>query len=138
MGRRRASHRDLAYKKRLLSRKSKRHIVTIVTRKEQPSALYGKAETVRLGGQVYIMQAAEVEALKTQDVALSRVSSSWIAALGYIKKRKVVTMNLIDGHIYHIIGVPFKVFEEWYNAHSKGTFWHVKNIRDKYKVVKIR
>lgn len=120
MGRPKVNHRTLAYRKRILSRKRKTRKVDIVSRKTQPQ--------IR----------AEVQALKKQDVALSRVSSSWIAALGYIKSRKVVTMNLISGHTYHILGVSFKVFEEWYNAHSKGTFWHVKNIKDNYKVVRIR
>ena len=119
MARHKVNHRTLAYKKRLLSRKRKTKKIDIVSRKTQPQ--------IR----------AEVQTLKTQDVVLTRVSSTWIAALGYIKKRKVVTMRLISGRMYHILGVPFNVFEEWYNAHSKGTFWHVKNIRDNYKVVRI-
>lgn len=122
MGRPKVSRRQVAYRKRILSRKKKKRKIKVITRKEQ----------------VGIEREIEIYALKKQDVVLSAVASSWIADLGYIAKRKVVTMVLTDGHIYHIIGVPFEVFEEWLHAHSKGTFWHVKNIKDNYKIIRIR
>ena len=116
--------RQLAYKKRLISRKIKRRKITVITRRTQPAQAQDRE--------------VMIQALKKQDIYPKAVSSSWIAKLGYNAKRRTVIMDLISGHSYHILGVPFKVFEEWIAAHSKGTFWHVKNIRDNYKVMKVR
>jgi hypothetical protein len=68
---------------------------------------------------------------KDFEPASGRVSSSWIAALQWDPKRGIVLMALKDGKMYDV-PIPFKLFEEWYWAHSKGTFFNMK-IRSRYK-----
>jgi len=113
------SRRDIVYRKRVLSRKVKHRKIAVVSRKGQP--------------QVTI----EAPAMKKQELEMAAVASSWISHLSYDKGLGYATMVLIDGHIYKILKLPFKVFEEWYYAHSKGTFFN-KNIRDKYTIQRLR
>ena len=128
--------RELAYKKRILSRKAKKQDMMIITRRDQPQYLRGKTESYRTKqGEVVFYQVTEMEALKKQDIPLTSVSSSWIAALAYNKGLKEGIMHLGNGYVYAIEDLPFKVFEQWYNAHSKGTFFN-HMIKDKYKVVR--
>ena len=112
------SQRQIRYKKRAITRKVKRHKVTVVTRKEQP------------------IQDLEIEvpALKEKQIIGGRVASSWIATINWIKI--FAKMTLLNGYEYYVY-IPFDVFEGWYYAHSKGTFFN-GNIKGKYKVLRIR
>jgi hypothetical protein len=112
----RQSRRNQIYKKRALSRKPKKRTIQIVSRRGQP-----QVET-------------EVLRLKRQDIGGS-VSSSWISALAWDNKNDKALMYLLNGYFYDVF-ITFKVFEEWYYAHSKGTFFN-ENIKDKYKVVRV-
>lgn len=112
------NRREIVYKKRLLSRKVKRRKIAIVSRKGQP-----QITTI-------------IPAFKKQSFELQSVSSSWISDIGYIKEQNIATMVLIDGKIYHF-QIPFKLFEQWFHAHSKGTFFN-SMIKDKFPYSRIR
>lgn len=57
-----------------------------------------------------------------------RVASSWIRALAWDNNRGVALMYLLSGRLYEYV-LPFYIFEMWFYAHSKGTYFHYKNIR---------
>lgn len=59
------------------------------------------------------------------------VSSSWIAALYW---KGFAVMELLNDYNYKVY-IPWRMFIEWYYAHSKGTFFN-SNIKDKFKVVR--
>lgn len=109
----RRNRRQEVYRKRLLSRRYKTREIKIVSRKGQPQIT------------------AEVRKLKPQAGIGGPVSSSWIAALFW--PGQWARMELIKGGAYHVY-CPFEVFERWYYAHSKGTFFNYE-IKDKYQVV---
>lgn len=119
------SRSEIKKKKRILTRKIKRHGIEVVSRKEQPMP---KMEV-------------EVAKLKKQDIEERPVSSSWIATLGYEKggwlglKTGTATMETKKGYRYEI-DMPFDVFEEWFYAHSKGTFFNYA-VRDKYPIRRV-
>lgn len=110
------SRREVVYRKRLLSRKAKTRKITIVSRVGQPQVT------------------VEVPQLKQGDVG-GRVASSWISALAWDQNRGFALMNLINGYLYDVF-IPFKIFEEWFYAHSKGTYFN-GNIKGKFKVVRV-
>ena len=112
------SRRTIVYKKRALSRKVKHRKIKVVSRKGQP--------------QVTI----QAPAMKKQELEMAAIASSWISHLSYDKGLGYATMILIDGHVY-TIKMPFKTFEEWYYAHSKGTFFNEK-VRNKFTVRRLR
>ena len=114
----RENRRTIVYRKRALSRKVKHRTIKVVSRKGQP--------------QVTI----EAPAMKKQQLELAGVASSWISNLAYDKGLGYATMMLLDGHVY-TIKMPFKVFEEWYYAHSKGTFFN-ERLKDNYTVRRLR
>ena len=65
---------------------------------------------------------------------LGRVSSSWLSTIGYIfSKQRGLFNTLKSPKLYQIFEMPFELFEEWYYASSKGTFWNEK-IRDQYTI----
>ena len=109
----RPTRRELVYKKRALTRRAKTRRIEIVSRRGQPQII------------------ATVQQLKEQIMG-GVVSSSWISALYW--KGKWVLMELINGYSYNVY-IPWKMFEEWYYAHSKGTFFN-SMIKDKFKVVR--
>ena len=60
------------------------------------------------------------------------VASSWIASIQWMGNWAY--MVLLNGYSYNVY-IPFRMFEEWYYAHSKGTYFNYA-IKDKYKVVR--
>jgi len=106
------------YKKRFISRRPKTREIEIVSRRGQPQVT------------------VQVPALKRQELEMASVASSWISHLSYDKGLGYATMVLIDGHIY-TIKMPFKVFEEWFHAHSKGTFFN-RRVRTQFTVRRLR
>lgn len=110
------NRREVVYRKRLLSRKAKTRKITIVSRKGQPQV------TVK------------VKRLVKEDIE-GPVASSWIANLAWDKKFKKALMLLINGYFYEV-HIPFKMFEEWFHAHSKGTYFN-GNIKGKYTVIRL-
>ena len=103
------------YKKRLLSRKAKTRRVEVVSRRGQPKVSF------------------EFKRLIKQDIT-TPVASSWISNLAWDNTRKIALMLLINGYFYDVF-MPFKLFEEWLIAHSKGTFFNQK-VKGKYDVVR--
>ena len=66
------------------------------------------------------------------------VISSWISDLTLVKGRSGdVTMALGNGRRYLVKGIGSRLYTQWLNAASKGSFWH-KNIRNQYQVDRIR
>lgn len=110
--------REIRFRKRLLTRKAKLRKIDIISRRGQPQVT------------------AKVPQFKKQSFELGAVASSWIADIGYVAEQNIATMVLLDGKIYHF-QIPFKLFEEWFHAHSKGTFFNQK-IKDKYAYTRIR
>ena len=109
------NRRQQVYKKRLLTRKAKTRKIEIVSRRGQPRVI------------------AVVPRLARQDIE-GPVSSSWISNLAWDNTRRIALMLLINGYFYDVF-IPFNLFEEWFVAHSKGTFFNQK-IRKRYDVVR--
>lgn len=107
------TRRQIVYRKRLITRKPKTRKIEIVSRRGQPR--------VR----------AEVKRIKKAEIG-GYVSSSWIAIIEW--RDDHAYMMTLDDYEYNIY-IPFDVFEAWYYAHSKGTFFN-STIKDKYPVVR--
>lgn len=90
--------------KRLISRHPKRRKIEIVARRGQPQVT------------------ALVPRIRKEDVGGS-VASSWISALAWDETRGITLMSLLDGKLYDV-PIPFKMFERWFYALSKGTFFN--------------
>lgn len=114
--------KPLKEKRRLITRRKKKVTIRIITRKEQPMPVH--------------LQTMQVTALARQDVPLQRVSSSWIRELGYHRKEKFAVMTTKQGYGYYI-RCPWKVFMEWFFAHSKGTYFN-RLVKGKYKITRYR
>jgi len=59
------------------------------------------------------------------------VKSSWIAGLSYDEGSQIATMVLNTGQSYDMdVPMSKQTFSEWYNAPSKGKFFHsdIKNV----------
>ncbi len=111
----RENRRKTVYRKRLLTRKAKTRKVAIVSRKGQPQVT------------------VTVPRIKEGDIG-GRVSSSWISNLQWDSSGKRALMLLLNGYFYDVF-IPFTIYEEWFYAHSKGTFFN-GNIKGKFKVVR--
>lgn len=128
--------KPLKEKKKLLSRRKKKMEIAIVTRRDQPTILKGKTVSVSMGDVPYFLKVMEVTALARQDIPLQRVSSSWIKELGYHKKERFAVMTTLQGYGYYV-KMPWKIFMQWYFAHSKGTFFNYF-VKKKYKITRYR
>ena len=65
-----------------------------------------------------------------------QVMSSWIHDITYNRKRKILFMTLQNGRRYAIENFTRSEFERWYNASSKGKFWHAF-VKGFYDVVRV-
>jgi uncharacterized membrane protein YjdF len=63
---------------------------------------------------------------------VSPVSSSFISGIGYWMINKRVIVHMISGKRYSYDGVPFRIWEGFYYAHSKGTYYN-KYIKGQYE-----
>jgi len=120
---RRASKRIQAHpaiKKTRLRKKEVKKDITIISRRTQPKWQVTK----------------EVAALDKGISFEGNVSSSWISALSWDADKGEALMYLLDGKLY-VAKIPFSLFEGWYYAHSKGTYWHEMGL-NKYKWKRIR
>ena len=128
----RASRTTSKYKKRLITRRIKTEMMEVVSRRGQPQI------------------EAEFPVMKPQYREETTVSSTWIESIGpYDEKRKEAKFRTythlksgaIRYNLYVIVGFPFRLFELWEKAHSKGTFYHKhikKDYQDKNKIVRLR
>ena len=107
-------------KRTRIRKKEVKKEITIISRRSQPK------------WQV----TAEVAALDKGISFEGNVSSSWISALSWDAERQVALMYLLDGKLY-VAKIPFSLFEGWYYAHSKGTYWHEMGLNN-YKWKRIR
>ncbi|MFX1371345.1 MAG: KTSC domain-containing protein [Promethearchaeota archaeon] len=91
-------------------------LLTPTTRKEQPPAI----GPMRVGRLVW------------KDYPMMPVSSTNIAGFEYIKGKTIeageLKVQFLSGKMAKYYDVPFSIFEEFYYAHSKGTFFYY-NIR---------
>lgn len=67
-------------------------------------------------------------------VSLVEVESSNLAALGWADDQAVVLFQ--NGGLYAYAGVPEEVFQEWWEAPSRGVFLS-ERIKDKYEYMKV-
>ena len=77
---------------------------------------------------------ATVPRLEKKVSAGGAVASMWIAEIYWVAERGWAHMVLLNGYGYNVY-IPFSVFEAWYYATSKGTFFNYM-IKDKYRVVR--
>lgn len=99
------------YKKSWLLKRQKMRDVDVVSRKGQPQVQ------------------ARVKRLKNEDIPLTPVASSWIEAIGWMDGEAV--MKVKGRPTPYTMQMPFKVFEEWYYALSKGSYFNT-HIRGNY------
>ena len=109
------------YKQTLISRIKARtrrryKAVSIISRRTQPQWRI-RVKVPRLDRKVFLG---------------GKVASSWIAALAWDPRTSEALMYLIDGHLY-AYKMKFKIYRGWYYAHSKGTYFWYKNIRNEKK-----
>ena len=67
---------------------------------------------------------------------MERINSSNIFAAGYDEQNSVMRVQFNSNVIYDYQDVPEKLYLEFSNSHSKGTFF-AKNIRTKFAYKKI-
>jgi len=77
---------------------------------------------------------ARMPKIERKDYPVKPVSSTWIDQLGYDYSGKYAIM-VTDGKIYHCY-MDFLLFEDWYYAHSKGTFFNIK-LKDKIRIMRV-
>lgn len=94
--------------------------IDIISRKEQP---------------IPVLR-TKVGKLKFKDYELRPVSSSFITHIGYTIRGGLLRI-VMNGRGYMYLDVPFKLFEEFYYAHSKGTFYNLK-IKGQYSQVRFK
>ena len=82
--------------------------VTIITRKDQPAGV----------------MPVRVRRLIRKSYPMKRVSSTNVAMIGYDLPQGIIWVDFISGTTYGYY-TPFEIFEDFYYAHSKGTFIHV-------------
>lgn len=102
------------------------------TRKETFRKRKREIEIISRRTQPQWKMTVSVARLKKKEGMGGIVSSSWIASLEW--KGNWVLMTLINGYWYNVY-IPFRIYEAWYYAHSKGTFFNY-NIKGKFKVVR--
>ena len=102
-------------KKRVAPKKIRLRTIQLISRVGQPRPFYA------------------VEPLERKSY-LRSVSSTWLATIGFLYNGSNIgtgTFTTQSGRQYKIYNFPFKVFEEWYYASSKGTYFN-EFIRDQY------
>lgn len=113
----RRNPREIAYKKRILSRKPKTRTITAVARRGQPQV------------QITVPQFKE-------QTLYGQVASSFISELVWEKRKGYAHMGLLNGYLYNVF-IPFRLYQEWYWSLSKGTFFNTR-IKGKYRVVRVK
>ena len=66
------------------------------------------------------------------EIARGAVTSSNIAAVGYDADSQTLAVEFKHGHVYHHLGVPASVVDDFDQAESKGRFY-AANIKGKFK-----
>lgn len=102
--------------KEKLPTKKKLRTIQLISRKGQPRPFY------------------TIERLERKSY-LKSVSSIWLSTIGFLYNGGDIgtgTFTTKTGRQYKIYNFPFEVFEEWYYAHSKGTYFN-EYIRDQYE-----
>lgn len=59
------------------------------------------------------------------------VDSAAIEAIGYEKASGLLRIRFAGGHEYDFCGVPADVFEDFYNAPSKGEYYN-RRVKGRY------
>lgn len=122
-------------KERQLPQSKKRRMreVAIITRKEQPFPMTGKITRIESStGKSLYARVATVPKLEIAAGVGGMISSSWISSLEW--QGKWVLMTLLNGYSYNVY-INKRLFEQWFYAHSKGTFFNYM-IKGKFKVVR--
>ena len=109
----RATHGSVKYKKSRILKRTKLRTLKSISRKGQPSP---------------VITVPRIEKAISPG---GGVASSWISALQWDNDKKDALMYLINGYLYSF-KIPFKIFEQWFYATSKGTFFNYM-IKGRYK-----
>lgn len=112
---------------KLSTRKAKRKAQRIIKRHKTPYIAKRKIEIISRKGQPKATQMIE-------DIKGGPVASSWISRITWDDGNFAV-MSLLNGWVYAVY-IPMRIYQEWYWAHSKGTFFNVK-IKKQYKVKRL-
>jgi hypothetical protein len=65
-----------------------------------------------------------------------RVSSSVIASIGYLARRRMLEIEFVSGSIYRYLDVGQATYDDFLEAPSKGTFFNA-HIKDEYSFVRV-
>jgi len=77
----------------------------------------------------------------TKPIVMTKVSSTNVAAIGYDRATQILQVEFLPSgkkgiSVYRYFNVPPSVAEDFYQAHSKGTFvWKV--LRGNYRYIKM-
>lgn len=112
---------------KLSSRRAKRKAQRIIKRHKAPHIVKRKIEIIARRGQPTGIQ-------EIPDIPGGVVASSWINRITWDDGNFAV-MTTIIGYIYALY-IPFRLYQEWYWALSKGTFFN-KRIKNQYKVKRL-
>lgn len=104
-----------------MSSRKKRKIITAERTRQGFKKRKRELEIIARTGQPQVK--AKVARLEKKVAIGGGVASSWISALQWDPTRGIVLMALINGYLYDV-PIPFKMFEQWYYALSKGTFFN--------------
>lgn len=64
------------------------------------------------------------------------VESTTVRSVGYKRKSKILEIEFQTGIVYQYLEVPEKVYEEFWEAESKGKYFN-REIRDAYAFVRL-
>lgn len=112
---------------KLSTRRTKRKAQRIIKRHKAPHIVKRKIEIIARKGQPTGVQ-------EIPDIPGGPVASSWISRTTWDDGNFAV-MTTMAGYVYAVY-IPFRVYQEWYWALSKGTFFN-KRIKNQYKVKRL-
>ena len=78
----------------------------------------------------------QIQTLNPIIVALDKVHSSCIAALGYDQPTKTAVVQFVSGGLYTYANVPANTMTLWKKNRSMGSYFH-RNIRGQYEFKRI-
>ena len=66
-----------------------------------------------------------------------RVESTTVRSIGYQGKSRILEIEFQSGVVYQYVDVPARVYEEFWQAESKGKYFN-SEIRDAYEFVRVQ
>ena len=106
-------------------------IPTVKPRRVETAAQRREILIVSRKGQPQIF--TQIEPLEKKNYPPESISSSWLSTYGYFYIEKIGTFTTKTGRQYKIFDFDFDTWEQWYYAHSKGTFFN-EFIKEQYTI----